>query len=87
MEHLRTLAEEVTQDIEKLFGTTLPPEQHEALEQIIEQAIIRAMLEGHHKAVDTAFQLSEAEQDEAHKIAEAIRRKNDLLIANLSSLR
>ena len=48
---------------------------------------IRALLEGQHRAVDAALQFPEADQDLAHKIAAEIRRKNDLLIVNLTSLR
>ena len=49
--------------------------------------MIRGLLEGQHRAVDAALQYPEADQDLAHKIASAIRKKNDLLIVNLSSMR
>ena len=49
--------------------------------------VIKALLEGQHRAVDAALQFPEADQDMAHKIASEIRRKNDLLIVNLTSLR
>ena len=46
------------------------------------------MLEGQHRAVDASHEeVSEEEMDIAHRIATAIRGKNDLLITNLSSLR
>ncbi|MEK9723169.1 MAG: hypothetical protein VW405_06750 [Rhodospirillaceae bacterium] len=49
--------------------------------------MIKAVLEGQYRAVDAAIGCPEADQDLAHQIAAAIRRKNDALIANLSSLR
>ena len=57
------------------------------IETLIEKAVIKGMLEGQHRAVDAALHAPEADQDMAHKIATAIRKKNDALIANLSSLR
>ena len=44
---------------------------------------IIAMARFHYRCIECG----EEEQDIAHKIATAIREKNDLLIANLSSLR
>jgi hypothetical protein len=38
-------------------------------------------------AVDACNECGEAEQDIAHKIATAIRQKNDALIVNLSAMR
>ena len=49
--------------------------------------MIKALLEGQHRAVDAALQYPFADQDIAHKVAAAIREKNDALIANLSSMR
>ena len=40
-----------------------------------------------HRAVDAALKCPEADQDMAHKFATAIRKENDALIVNLSSLR
>ena len=54
---------------------------------VIETAVIRSLLEGQHRAVDACVNCEETEQDMAHKIATAIRKKNDALIVNLSSLR
>ena len=87
MDRLRDIAEEATRGIDKLLVTHLTPEQFQEVERIIETAVIKALLEGQHRAVDAALQAPEADQDVAHKIATAIRLKNDALIANLSSLR
>ena len=65
----------------------LSDEQKAKVAKAMEKAVIRGMLEGQHRAVDTCSDFSEAEQDTAHKIRTEIRRRNDALIANLSALR
>ena len=87
MDRLREIAEEATKGIDELLVTHLTPEQAREVETIVERAVIKALLEGQHRAVDAALHAPEADQDVAHKIATAIRQKNDALIANLSSLR
>lgn len=87
MDRLREIAEEATKGIDELLVTHLTDEQTRKVERIIERAVIKALLEGQHRAVDAALHAPEADQDVAHKIATAIRQKNDALIANLSSLR
>ena len=83
MEKLKAIVDDA---IEKLDGT-LSGDQTDKVVKVIEAAVIRGMLEGQHRAVDACINCSEAEQDIAHKIATAIRQKNDALIVNLSSLR
>ncbi len=83
MEKLRTIVDEALAELEGV----LSDDQAGKVSQVIEAAIIRGMLEGQHRAVDACIDCGEAEQDTAHKIATAIRKKNDLLIVNLSSLR
>lgn len=87
MERLKQIATEATEGINELLDTPLRAEQAEQVERIIEQCVIKGMLEGQHRAVDAAIHFPEADQDMAHKIATAIRHSNDALIANLSSLR
>jgi len=87
MKKLRAIAEEATKGIDDLLVTRLTDEQTAKIEKIIEQTVIKALLEGQHRAVDAAIKCPEADQDMAHKIATAIRRENDALIVNLSSLR
>lgn len=86
-QRLREIAEEATKGINALLETPFTPEQTSAVEKIVERAVIGALLEGQHRAVDAALHCPEADQDIAHKIATAIRLKNDALIVNLSSLR
>jgi len=57
------------------------------LGQIIEQAVIKGVLGGQHRAVNAAIRAPEADQDMGLKIATNICRCNDAPIANLSSLR
>lgn len=83
MEKLKAIVDDAMGDLEG----TLSADQADEVAKVIEAAIIRGMLEGQHRAVDTCKEFGEAEQDTAHKIATAIREKNDLLIVNLSSLR
>ena len=86
-DNLRMIAHEATRGINDLLGGQLSDDQSAKIDEIVEAAVIRALLEGQHRAVDAALQYLEADQDLAHKIAAEIRRKNDLLIVNLTSLR
>jgi hypothetical protein len=87
MRELKRIAVEATESINGVLDQPLGDEQAEKVASIIEAAVIKAVLEGQHRAVDACLECPEAEQDIAHKVATAIRRKNDALIANLSSLR
>ena len=87
MERLREIAEEATNAIDGLLKSKLTEEQWSEVEKIIEETVIKALLEGQHRAVDAALQCPSADKDLAHKIADAIRKKNDALIVNLSSMR
>lgn len=83
MEKLKIIVNEA---IGELDGT-LSGDQIDKVTKVMNAAVIRGMLEGQHRAVDACNNCTEAEQDIAHKIATAIRRKNDALIVNLSSMR
>ena len=87
VENLKTIANEATQGIDELLGGKLSSDEAAKISKVIEDAVVKALLEGQHRAVDAALQCPEADQDLAHKIATAIRKKNDLLIVNLTSLR
>jgi hypothetical protein len=65
---------------------TLTAEQIEKVTEVIRASVVRGLLEGQHQAVDVCHNVSEAEQDLAHKIATEIRLKNDALIVNLSAM-
>jgi hypothetical protein len=83
MERLKIIVNDAIGELEG----TLSGDQIDKVTKVIEAAVIRGMLEGQHRAVDACNNCGEAEQDIAHKIATAIRLKNDALIVNLSSLR
>ena len=83
MDKLKVIVDEA---VGELKGT-LSADQADKVERVIEAAVIKGLLEGQHRAVDVCHKYSEAEQDLAHKIAASIRKKNDALIVNLSSLR
>lgn len=83
MEKLKAIVDEA---VAKLDGS-LDGNQIKKVTKVIEEAVIRGILEGQHRAVDACNECGEAEQDLAHKIATAIRQKNDALIVNLSALR
>jgi hypothetical protein len=83
MKKLKTIVENAIGELEG----TLSSDQIDAVAKVIESAVIHGVLEGQHRAVDACNNCLEAEQDIAHKIATAIRQKNDALIVNLSSLR
>lgn len=87
MQNLKAIAKEATEGVNELLVDPLTKEQATQVADLIEKTVIKAMLQGQHSAVDAALNCPEADQDTAHKIATAIRHKNDALIANLSSLR
>lgn len=84
MDALKIIAEEAVAKIQDVVGDA---NHRDAIFDAVEAAVIKGVLEGQNRAVDAAIQCPEADQDLAHKIAAEIRRKNDALIANLSSLR
>jgi len=83
MEKIQAIVDDAMGELER----TLSGDQTEKVAKVIEAAIIRGLLEGQHRAVDACNECGEAEQDIAHKIATAIRQKNDALIVNLSAMR
>jgi len=83
MEKIKAIVDDAIGELEG----TLSGDQTDKVAKVIEAAIIRGLLEGQHRAVDACNECGEAEQDIAHKIATAIRQKNDALIVNLSAMR
>ena len=83
MEKLKTIVNDAIGELDGILSS----DQTDKVAKVIEAAVIRGMLEGQHRAVDACNNCGEAEQDIAHKIATAIRKKNDALIVNLASLR
>ena len=87
MKPLQAIAETTIKKINEIVGSALSDDQKKQIELLVDDAVVKALLEGQHRAVDAALNCPDADQDIAHKVAKEIRRKNDVLIANLTSLR
>lgn len=81
----KRLKEIVDGALKELEGT-LNDDQTAKVAEVIRASVVRGLLEAQHQAVDACRNVSEAEQDLAHKIATEIRLKNDALIVNLSAM-
>lgn len=87
MQKIREYADIAAKDVYEALGVTPTDKQASETVNIIEQAVIKVALDIRSQCVDLAKGYEGADQDTAHKIAEEIRRTNNALIANLSSLR
>lgn len=87
MKPLQAIAETTINEINEIAGSALSDDQKHQIALLVDDAVVKALLEGQHRAVDAALNCPDADQDIAHKVAKEIRRKNDVLIANLTSLR
>ncbi len=83
MEQLKTIVDDALGKLEGTFSA----ERSDTVAKVIEEAVIRGVLEGQQRAVAACRECTGAERRIADKIADAIRRQNEALIANLSSLR
>jgi hypothetical protein len=84
---LRDHADQAAKDVFGKLGMSPSDEQAQEVGDIIEKAVIEAVVETRNRCANAAMQRSEAEKDLAHKIAQEIRQSSEVLIANLSSLR
>ena len=87
MKPLQAIAENTINEINTIAGSELSDDQKKQIAEIVDNAVVQALLEGQHRAVDAALNCPDADQDMTHKIAREIRLKNDALITNLTSLR
>ncbi len=83
MEKLKAIVDEGMATLDGVISA----DQADKVAKALETAAIRGILEGQHRAVDACNAYSAVEPDMAHKIATAIRQKNDALIVNLSAMR
>lgn len=83
MEQLKTIVDEA---MVKLAGA-VSADRSDDVAKVIEAAVIRGVLEGQHRAVTACKDCKEVDRHAADRIADAIRRQNEVLFANLSSLR
>lgn len=87
MKPLQAIAEGTIDKISEIVGPALSDDQKHQIAMLVDDAVVKALLEGQHRAVDAALNCPDADQDLTHKIAKEIRLKNDALIVNLTSLR
>ena len=80
-------ADKATEDVFKALGTIPDEKQVKEVSAAIEKAVIGAVLEEASRCATVAKTHCSAEKDIAHKIETEIRRANEVLIANLSSMR
>lgn len=82
---IQQLADDTTKEVlESLSGNT---ENSEGVSSIIQKALLKAIGDMRTGSVDAVNICCSADQDLAHKIADGIRKKEELLISNLMSLR
>ena len=84
---LRERAEHTTKSVGEALQQEIAGDQHTQVAKIIEDAIIKAVLEERERCVIVAIKCCPEDQDKAHKISEAIRRAEGALVANLQSMR
>ena len=84
---IRPRAEKAAQAIIGVLGTDASTEETEAIVKAIEAAMIDAYRDCTERNAKAALSVCEEDLDKAHKIAEAMRRANVALVANLSSMR
>ncbi len=85
--NLNERAVTTTQAVLDALQATPEGEQAKTVTHIIHDALVQAVLETHGQCADVAMNCASADQDIAHKIAKEIRQAQDVLVANLSSLR
>ena len=86
-DNIRKYSSAAASQIFEALGTTPSKEQTEQAVRAVEQAVIKAVLDVRSECVDAALNCASADEDIAHKIAKEIRQANNVLIANLSSMR
>ena len=87
MEKLKGFRDEAVELIEKSLGAKLGEEERGAIEEAVAAAISKTARHASEHAMDTMLRYPLEDQDKAHKIADEMRRKTDMLIANLSAQR
>ncbi len=84
---LKESAEEVTNAVVDVLGTDVSPEHAAEIAKIVEAALLAAYRDCTERNTKVAAACCDQDMDQAHKIAEEMRRNTTALIANLSSLR
>ncbi len=84
---LRERAESAAAVVFTTLAASPTEDQTKNVTELIEQAVIDALLAEASRCADVARECCSADQDMAHKVAREITLSNVALIANLSSLR
>ncbi len=85
--NIRQHAEDAAQRISDKLGLSPSSEELTAMADTVEKAIVLNVLEARNRCAGVALKQSATEHDLAHQISDRIRRTNEVLVANLSSLR
>ncbi len=85
--NIRQHAEDAAQRICGGLGLSPSTEELAGIADTIEKAIVVNVLEARNRCAGVAMKQSAKEHDLAHQISQKIRRANEVLVANLSSLR
>ncbi len=80
-------AEGAAKDVTSHLKITPGKKQMDQIARIIEKAIVEAVVEHRTKCADVVVKAGSEDTDLAHAIRDKIRRKTDVLIANLSAMR
>jgi len=73
--------------IAEALGVNPSADQAKAVNRVVQDAIIRSVLDERQRCATLATDVCSADLDLAHKISDQIRKGEAALIANLSSLR
>ena len=84
---LKEHAEKAAENVFGILGASPTEEQARETSAAIDKALIGVVLEEASRCAEVAKACFPADRDTAHKITEEIRRANEVLIVNLSSLR
>ena len=84
---INDLAAKAVEEIAKALDVQPSDAQAKSVDDIVQQAIINAVLEERSRCATVATNVCTADQDLAHKILAEIRADEAALIANLSALR
>ena len=84
----KTVTDDTLDEIKRVLADSeMTPSQSEQIRSILESSLIQTVEECSKINSDTAVQCCGPEADLAHKIAEEMKLKTDVLISNLSAMR
>ena len=80
-------AEQTANAVVAVLQASPSPAQTEEVSKLIEQAILNAILEERERCTHVVMECCSADLDMAHKMSEEIRKRQEALVTNLSSMR